>query len=340
MLTQLWLSSKDEGVLVLPSAFLGGSAPCLQEIHLEGISFPALPTFLSSATYLVVLHLHRIPYAGYISPEVMVANLATLTRLGDLSIEFQSSTSTPDQSGTRGQATPLTRAVLPALTSFEFRGTSDYLENLVAQIDAPRLTSIKITYFDQPLLQVPQLFRFAEQTQVLEPARFKYAQANFRGTHVYIGLHSEQAESGRSHFSLRILCQRLDWQVLRLAEVLSQCSPLLSNVDQVSIGTYDLQSSWQGDMGHHAWLELLRQFTAVKALRVSAHLAGHVADALKDVTVEMVPEIMPVLRLLFLEDEPARRVGDFVLRRQHFGLPVTVANSPHEFLRKREYQLL
>jgi hypothetical protein len=340
MLTQLWLSSKDEDVSVLPSAFLGGSAACLQEIHLEGIPFPTLPTFLSSATNLVVLYLHRIPYTGYISPEVMVANLATLTRLGDLSIEFESSASPPDQSDTRGEATLLTRVVLPALTSFEFRGASDYLENLVAQIDAPRLASTKISYFDQLVFQVPHLFRFAAQAQVLEPAHFKYAQVNFRGSHVYIGLHSEQLESGRSHFALRILCQRLDWQVPRLAEVLSQSSPLLSNVVHLSIGAYDLQSSWQDEMDHMAWLELLRQFTAVKALRVSAQLAGNVADSLKDATVEMVPEIMPVLRLLFLEDESARRVGDFIITRQRFGLPVTLANSPQEFLRKRESQLL
>ena len=340
ILTQLWLSSNDEDVSVLPGEILGGTAACMQEIHLEGIPFPSLPTFLSSTTNLVVLYLHRIPYTGYISPEVMAASLAMLTRLGDLSIEFQSSTFSRDQSGTRGEATLLTRVVLSALTSFEFQGASDYLENLVAHVDAPRLASIKITYFDQLVFQVPQLFRFAGQTQVLEPAHFKYAQVNFRGSHVYIGLHSEQSESGRSHFALRILCQRLDWQVSRLAEVLSQSSPLLTNVDHLSIGAYDLQSSSQDDMDNIAWLELLRQFIAVKALRVSAQVAGHVADALKDVTVDMVPGIMPVLRLLFLEDESARRVGDFILTRQRFGLPVTLANSPPEFLRKRESQLL
>ncbi len=122
MLTQLWLSSKDENLSVLPGAFLGGSAPCLQQIHLEGIPFPTLPSLISSATDLVVLYLHRIPHTGYISPEAMVASLATLTRLCDLSIEFQSSTSRPHQSGSRRRLAPLTRAVLPALTSFEFRG--------------------------------------------------------------------------------------------------------------------------------------------------------------------------------------------------------------------------
>ena len=110
MLTQLWLSSKS------------WSAPCLQEIHSEGIPFPTLPILPSSAADLVVLY-HRIPHTEYISPE---ASLAALTKLGDLSIEFQSSTSCPNQSSSRRRLAPLMRAVLPALTSFEFRGASEY----------------------------------------------------------------------------------------------------------------------------------------------------------------------------------------------------------------------
>jgi hypothetical protein len=129
-LTQLWLEVSSEGrsVSVLPSAFLSGSAPCLREIHLLGIPFPTLPTFLSSASDLVDLYLYHIPHTGYISPEAMVASLAALTRLNSLSIGFQSSTSRPDQSGSiRRRAAPPMRVVLPALTVFEFRGASEYL---------------------------------------------------------------------------------------------------------------------------------------------------------------------------------------------------------------------
>ena len=334
ILTQLWLSSNDENIVVLPSTFLGRFAPCLQEIQLEGIPFPTLPALLSSATNLVILHLHRIPHSGYIPPEVMVASLATLTRLSDLSLEFQSSASRPDPGGRR-RAASQTRAVLPALTSFEFRGASEYLEDLVAQIDAPRLSSIRIAYFNQLVFQVPQLCRFVAQTQVLELARFKHAQVNFRGSHVYISLYSEQVESRRSHLALRISSQGLDWQVSQLTEVLGQSSAVLSDVGHLSIGAYDLQPSWQDDMDHSEWLELFRQFAAVETLRVSAQLAGHVGDALKDVTIDVVPEILPALRLLCLEDEPLRRVEEFVNTRQLSGLPVTIANAPEEFLRRR-----
>ncbi len=60
-------------------------------------------------------------------------SLAALTRLGDLSIEFQPSTSRPNQSGSsRRRPASLTRAVFPTLASFEFRGASEYLEDPVA----------------------------------------------------------------------------------------------------------------------------------------------------------------------------------------------------------------
>ena len=41
------------------------------------------------------------------------------------------------------QLHPVIRTVLPALASFEVRGDSDYLEDLVARIDCPRLKSIR-----------------------------------------------------------------------------------------------------------------------------------------------------------------------------------------------------
>jgi hypothetical protein len=49
-LETLWLSSKDRSAPVLPVVFLGGPVPQLSKIFLEGISFPALPSLLSSAS--------------------------------------------------------------------------------------------------------------------------------------------------------------------------------------------------------------------------------------------------------------------------------------------------
>ncbi|KAI9455092.1 hypothetical protein BJY52DRAFT_685231 [Lactarius psammicola] len=66
VLTRLYLHSIDRSAPVLPAEFLGGSAPCLQIIHLYGIPYPALPTLLLSTGDLVEIRLHSIPPTGYI----------------------------------------------------------------------------------------------------------------------------------------------------------------------------------------------------------------------------------------------------------------------------------
>jgi hypothetical protein len=152
----LSMDSSLNYVPVLPHEFLGRSAPCLQTISLSGISFPALSALLLSTNDLVTLYLFNIPQTGYISPEAMVASLASLTRLKYLHIEFKSPDSCPDQI----VLPPVTRAVLPALAFFEFSSVCKYLEDFLARISAPRLHQIGIYYFNQLVdFEVPQLWQ-------------------------------------------------------------------------------------------------------------------------------------------------------------------------------------
>jgi hypothetical protein len=144
VLTRLYIRSDDSNVPALPEDFLGRSAPRLREFTLSGIPYPALPALLPSASNLVTLGLQRIPRTGYISPRAMVTCLAALPRLDNLDIQFQSSITPPERI-----PPPITRILLPALTSFEFKGTSEYLEDLVTQIDSPQLDRILIVYLPQ-----------------------------------------------------------------------------------------------------------------------------------------------------------------------------------------------
>ena len=134
-LQYLDLYSKSE-TSVVPASFLGGSAPQLQSLALQYIPFPGLPKLLLSATHLVKLHLWSIPHSGYFSPEAIVTGLSALTRLESLWIRFRSPRSRPDR---RRRPPPPTRTLLPALTRFTFKGVSEYLDDLVARIDAPLL---------------------------------------------------------------------------------------------------------------------------------------------------------------------------------------------------------
>ncbi|KAH9976932.1 hypothetical protein BJV74DRAFT_861637 [Russula compacta] len=129
-LTSLELWSADEIALVLPESFLGGCVPGLRSLELGGIQFPAVRKLLLSD----------------ISPEAMTTSLSTLTKLETLHLGFLSPQSRPNQTGRR--LPPLKRILLPALTSLWFRGISEYLEDLVSQIDAPLLDDVIITFFN------------------------------------------------------------------------------------------------------------------------------------------------------------------------------------------------
>ncbi|KAI0288893.1 hypothetical protein BC826DRAFT_1107413 [Russula brevipes] len=143
-------------VPVLPDSFLGGSAPRLRTVQLDGVPFPAMPKLLSSAGDLVDLFLSNIPHSGYISPEAMVTCLSELTKLKTLSIEFRSPLSRPDE-----PSPPLSiRTTLPALNQFVFRGVSEYLEDLTSQIDAPLLSNFRVRLFNQLIFNTPRLCAF------------------------------------------------------------------------------------------------------------------------------------------------------------------------------------
>ena len=337
LLTELWLSSEGGSLSVVPSAFLGGSAPRLRRIHLEGIPFPSFPTFFSTASDLWDLYLDSIPRTGYFSPEAMATSLAVSTRLRFLFIGFHSSTSHPNQSDNSGGRVVLpTRAVLPALSFFGFRGASEYLEALIARIDAPRIVSIRIKYFNQLVFKVPQLFRFISQTQIVKQSRTICARVNFFTSRVDMTLSSGPAGNQPIFLHLEIPCQGLDWQVSHMAEALGQSSAVLSNVRHLFIHSWYLKPSWRDGMHDIEWLSLFRQFTGAETLRVSDQQSEDVAHALNDVTFEMVPKILTALRLLFLGGEPAGRVGKFITARQLAGLPpVVVAYTLDEYVNRR-----
>ena len=187
-LTHLLVWSNDGDVPILPVEFLARSAPSLKAIILTRIPFPTLPLLLPSTSNLVTLELRKIPQTGYISPEAMVTGLATLTRLKYLSIQFQSPASLPN----RMRLPPAIRTVLPTLTSLYFSGVREYLEDFVARIDAPRLDSIWIYYFNQLIdFEVTQLSRFIDHPKGLKrPMRciveFLSNRISFRaGSHFY-----------------------------------------------------------------------------------------------------------------------------------------------------------
>ncbi|KAI9462656.1 hypothetical protein F5148DRAFT_215906 [Russula earlei] len=145
----------------LPDSFLGGSAPLLRQLKLVHCSFPGIPKLLLSSKQLVALDLWFIPNSGYISPQDLVTALSVLSRLKYLHLGFRS----PRYPASRPRP-PLTRSVLPALIELTFKGVHEYLEDLVAQIEAPRLRTLEIIFFMDIDFVLPQLHRLINQVEL------------------------------------------------------------------------------------------------------------------------------------------------------------------------------
>ena len=257
-LASLLFHSYYVNVPALPDSFLGGSAPLLRLLYLDCVPFPGLPKLLLSAPHLVHLRLWNISHSGYFSPEAMLTALPTLTSLESLRIQFESPRSRPDLAGRR--PSPPTRLVLPVLATFGFKGVCEYLEDLVARIDAPQLITLHLTLFNQIIFDTPQLIQFIGRTPTLNTP--EKAHIAFGDYHTRFRL-----SSGPGGLSVGIACRELDWQISSLEQVCTSCSPLLSTLENLYIYQAPFsQPNWQDNIENILWLELLHPFTTIKNL--------------------------------------------------------------------------
>jgi hypothetical protein len=322
---------------LLPDDFLGGSAPRLQHLRFDEISFPTLPKLLLSARSLVFLELGRTnppTRLGYISPEAMVGGLAGLTKLRTLRIttEFPENPPCSDEQLERRSPDLPIHALLPALNNLKFRGSSWYLEGLVAQIDAPHVKVIQIEYIS-PEIEAGQLSQFIGRTTTFKFAQFRRAHLSpyFPGKEVCLELDRPQGECHQLLFLLTVSPSDIesDHLVSCMTSVLRQLVALLSDVGQLAVK--DREQEEESYLGNTQWLPLLHLFPAVEALQVTGWLAGYIADELQDVAEERVTEVLPALHSLWLGGGDELAGSRFLSLRQLSGRPVTVRDMQDEF---------
>jgi len=315
-------------VSVLPESFLGGSAPRLRSLYLvERIPFPSIPKLLLSAHRLVKLTLWNIPDSGYFSPDSLATSLTVMTRLESLRLEFDSPRSRPDPE-TRSLPPP-TRFVLPALTRLVFKGVYEYLEDLLALIDAPLLDFLIIEFFMDLDFDVPQLHRLighAEEFKTFDRADVSISKYSIR-LHVYPNTGSVDR---RRQLELRISCRELDYQLSSLAQVCSSSFPIIFALEDLQIRENDRFSSshWKDDMENAQWLELLDPFTALKNLYLTYGIVQRFCGALQELSGERATEVLPALRNLFVQGSSLEPVLEamkpFIAARQLSGNPLVV----------------
>ena len=324
---QLRLQGKTGTVQALPDSFLGGSAPRLRLLRLEHVPFPGLPKLLLSTTHLVNIFLWGVPHSGYFSPEAMVTALSTLTSLQILWLDFQSPLSCPERGSRRPP--PPTRTVLPALTTFQFKGVPEYVEDLMTRIDTPRLEVLNITFFNQVVFDSTQFAQFIHRTPTLKP--LEKARIVFLGHTASVNLSPQASEHGK--LNVQILCREFDWQVSSVEQLCTSCLPPISMLEELYI--YEARHSqpeWKDNIENQLWLELLHPFTAVKNIYLSEKLAQRIVPALQEL-VGGRATVLPTLQNIFLEEpQPSGSLGpiqkgiqQFVATRQTTSHPIAVS---------------
>jgi hypothetical protein len=331
-LTDLWFIIDDgQPGPTLPDSFLGGTAPRLRSLILDNVPFPGLPKLLLSTIHLVHLSLYRIPHSGYIPPKAMATALSALTNLEYLCLGFRYPRPRPALNSQRLPPPPLTRSILPSLTKILFKGASEYLEEILARIDTPRLNELDITFFNQIIFNPPQLFQFISRTPTLRALPMGHIA--FKSDAIFVGFPSQTSDY--YVLSVTIPCAASEWQLTSLEQVCTSSLPSASTLEDLYIlkaPNHRLCS--QDDVEITLWLDLLRPFIAVKNLYLSVEFVPRIAPALQELVGGRTTEVLPTLGNIFLEVSWFSSLGPlrvhkgiekFVAARQLTNRPVTVS---------------
>ncbi|KAH9164284.1 hypothetical protein EDB89DRAFT_2017780 [Lactarius sanguifluus] len=253
----------------------------------------------------------------------MVAGMAALTRLRSLSIEFKEPTPCLEQKHL--YPIPI-RPVLPSLTSFWFQGNSEYLEDLVARIDCPRLNRIDIGYNRQRVnFQVSQIVEFINRSE--DPRLTQFGRVNIYSSGGIIALTVTHAHPHGSEVTMLIVFGEIEMRGSHVVQMFCQFSANLSDVRHLSI-----RLDGRGSRFHCNWVQLLRPFAALQALCVCGYRVERcVALACKDVAGERTGKLLPALDLLCLNNYSESSVSELDTAFRISGRSVTFVKTVEEF---------
>jgi hypothetical protein len=264
----------------------------------DRVPFPGLPKLLLSTTHLVDFHLLNIPRSGYIPPEVMATSLSAMTNLESLRLNFQYPRPRPVLESRHPRPRPRTRSILPSLTKIEFKGSSEYMEEILARIDAPRLDELDITFFNQIIFDTPQLFQFIGRRPTLRaPEKGRIV---FSSRAIFITFPPQTSDYGG--LSVEIPCTASEWQLSSIEHVCTSSLPPVSTLEDLCISKRRKSSlRWQGDVENTLWLDLLSSFVSVKSLYLSKEFVPLIVPALQELVGGRTTEVLPTLENIFLE---------------------------------------
>jgi hypothetical protein len=321
---------------VFPDSFLGGSAPSLRSLHLDGIPFPGLLNLLSSSHHFVDIGLLDIPSSVHIPPEELATCLSPMKHLKSLKIRFNPI----DSPSLAAEQDPpsLTRIVLPALTLLDVHCTSQFLEGFVSRLEAPSLENMEIMFprSDEPVSNISELPQFVSRIESFETfdkadivhdrdfGGFKFIFSKQASSVVGAGLTLTFRPSERPHL------------IEDLTPVVhSFLPPLLSRFKSLTIGKHrhsDLFSSgyMNINIGDTSMEQILYSSAAVTNIFISGSMATTVSCSMKGLSEERATVMLPALRNIFvaeLQRQGKRTLGaiqQFIAVKGLVGCPVTL----------------
>ena len=317
-------------------------APLLRRLTLSDARLPAGSELLLRAESLVTLELMDIADTPEVHPAHLVAQLARMALLERLVVHFR--TALPSRAVERTLSGA--RTTLPRLKLLSFRGSSAYLEGVLARLSAPGLQMIFIDLFAQLTFDLPYLMRFVRAASSAEGDgagfRFHAAELHFDAETACMLLNSGANTATRTNpVQLRVSCRTLDWQLVALAQICGALAPLFTRVEGLTLGLHvarpspDANSSADVESDPNTsrmqWHALLRAFGGTKTLQLAGPRAGDILRELLPLSAELLPALHELLPGDDGEPDTAEDgeggLAAFTVEREAAGCPVRVVRD-------------
>ena len=298
--------------VTLPRTFRWG--PRFSCLRLSRINFPTFLPLLYASRNVVYLQLQDVLDPWPISPEEFTDVLSCMAQLRSLSLHL------PFTADSNSSFPQTRKRVLRALNRLKFQGTTKYLEQHVARIDAPRLRDIEITSLNDNVFGLPNLGQFIDR---VKPHK-SHHQAHILSSEYGISITFTRT-GAPTCLRLKLLCKSLHVQLYSMARICIHFSALLLNVEdlRISVGR---KSRGGGRLYGRAWLELIASFSSVKWF--------HASKDLLTLTLQSPHKqryaVLPVLHKLYISQpgSPHAPLMDemvsLMISRWLFGRPIAV----------------
>ena len=298
-------------------------APHLRHLFLSCFTLPMRSPLLTTATGLVTFFLEISNQATCFQPNSLLHWTSFMPQLETLGVHFSSPFPGRDMHRLLSRTPTITPVTLPNLRWFWFQGGSAYLEAVVRWITTPRLERPQVFFFKQLTFSVPHLVHLMNITE------------NLQFNSVTVDFSREQVDTATSfpgnaeiYLYMRVICQRLDWQVSSMAQIFHSFRQTFSAVEYLTFSgeEHNHSSEEHNEVDRTEWYKLFRSFHNVKILHIEYELVEEISRCLRPDDGDLPSDLFPELQELryFGVGYADDAFTSFIDARRIAGRPITV----------------